>query len=461
MAEMAFKGLQAALLARHTNTLHGFNALTDGSYLILGILTWTKLETQPLSATASSDLGVALLRGKLSNESRRMLQLAVDNKFDFVSMSYGGECLQLPVDIRHLAGDAIDTARRLGYHVRLQTKLRSFYPTHSVDVEPFSKEQSERSFLRGYKEDLALPTRINQQRLLDSTYQDKAWYLGDQRLWCSTEGREFARMIAKQFPGEVDEKTPLQLLDQPLANQPPCDYDFPVPQRPATATSPAAPTSTASSASTAPTSNAAAAAASTSTASTSTTAAPAPASTAVSASTASTSNGAAPVPAPASAAASGSTASTPCSTTNAATPALYVAAADGKAALASPDTSALCKTLRAASASALANPSAIRAVGSSMLAATATTSVPATASHGPDAETSRAVSAHTPLLLPASKTQPEAPKLCEVCMDAPVETMVLPCEHYVVCRACSDKLRATPDAHVCIQCRRGITQVVS
>jgi len=51
--------------------------------------------------------------------------------------------------------------------------------------------------------------------------------------------------------------------------------------------------------------------------------------------------------------------------------------------------------------------------------------------------------------------------VCIICMDAPPETMVLPCRHVTVCRECSLQLVDTPDRYVCCQCRRTITGIVN
>lgn len=67
---------------------------------------------------------------------------------------------------------------------------------------------------------------------------------------------------------------------------------------------------------------------------------------------------------------------------------------------------------------------------------------------------------------PAEPTQPDQParaeanRECMICLDAHPNTLVLPCQHVVVCVACSDKLADTPDAHTCVQCRRPITSVL-
>jgi hypothetical protein len=55
----------------------------------------------------------------------------------------------------------------------------------------------------------------------------------------------------------------------------------------------------------------------------------------------------------------------------------------------------------------------------------------------------------------------EEPVTCIVCMEKPADTLVLPCNHQVACRACSDRLKSTPNAHKCILCRQSITSVVT
>lgn len=51
-------------------------------------------------------------------------------------------------------------------------------------------------------------------------------------------------------------------------------------------------------------------------------------------------------------------------------------------------------------------------------------------------------------------------KVCMICMDAYPDTMVLPCEHQVVCRECSEGLRRTNDRRTCVRCRRVISMVL-
>jgi hypothetical protein len=49
---------------------------------------------------------------------------------------------------------------------------------------------------------------------------------------------------------------------------------------------------------------------------------------------------------------------------------------------------------------------------------------------------------------------------CMICFDRPPNTMVLPCEHCVVCKECSIGLKNTNDHHTCVRCRRRITHIL-
>lgn len=51
-------------------------------------------------------------------------------------------------------------------------------------------------------------------------------------------------------------------------------------------------------------------------------------------------------------------------------------------------------------------------------------------------------------------------EVCMVCLDKIADTMVLPCEHNVVCRTCSLELKKTNNAAKCIKCRRAIEHVL-
>jgi hypothetical protein len=59
----------------------------------------------------------------------------------------------------------------------------------------------------------------------------------------------------------------------------------------------------------------------------------------------------------------------------------------------------------------------------------------------------------------AKKSRMEA-KLCIVCDERPVSTMVLPCQDAVACSICSDQLQQTNNAKLCIWCRGQITDVL-
>lgn len=48
---------------------------------------------------------------------------------------------------------------------------------------------------------------------------------------------------------------------------------------------------------------------------------------------------------------------------------------------------------------------------------------------------------------------------CLVCFERKATSLVLPCEHRVVCDECSKKLRATNDNKICLKCRCPITHV--
>lgn len=50
---------------------------------------------------------------------------------------------------------------------------------------------------------------------------------------------------------------------------------------------------------------------------------------------------------------------------------------------------------------------------------------------------------------------------CTICNDRDADTMVLPCQHVVVCRVCSAKLQNTADRKTCVQCRQPIESVLS
>jgi len=52
-------------------------------------------------------------------------------------------------------------------------------------------------------------------------------------------------------------------------------------------------------------------------------------------------------------------------------------------------------------------------------------------------------------------------EVCMICLDHVPDTMVLPCEHRVVCETCSEGLKNTNDARICVKCRQPITKVIT
>ncbi len=79
-----------------------------------------------------------------------------------------------------------------------------------------------------------------------------------------------------------------------------------------------------------------------------------------------------------------------------------------------------------------------------------------------------------PVLLPVAAEDPSGSQpavvvpaavdedvICVVCLEKPADTLVLPCQHQVCCKACSDKLKTTPNAHICVVCRQPITDVLA
>lgn len=70
------------------------------------------------------------------------------------------------------------------------------------------------------------------------------------------------------------------------------------------------------------------------------------------------------------------------------------------------------------------------------------------------------VATDEPTEIPVDSASPDA-LLCYVCLDAPPETVVLPCGHFVVCNKCSEALKNTADARVCVRCRRPIETILS
>lgn len=55
--------------------------------------------------------------------------------------------------------------------------------------------------------------------------------------------------------------------------------------------------------------------------------------------------------------------------------------------------------------------------------------------------------------------EPNEPDECSICLDRKANTLVMPCEHSVVCETCSKDLKNTNDRSVCCHCRNPIDAV--
>jgi hypothetical protein len=87
---------------------------------------------------------------------------------------------------------------------------------------------------------------------------------------------------------------------------------------------------------------------------------------------------------------------------------------------------------------------------------------PSSSDEEADVEQLDDVPAPPPMIIVAPVPSPGEPAVvCVVCLDKQADTLVLPCQHQVCCRACSDKLKTTADAYLCIVCRQPITEVLA
>jgi hypothetical protein len=79
-----------------------------------------------------------------------------------------------------------------------------------------------------------------------------------------------------------------------------------------------------------------------------------------------------------------------------------------------------------------------------------------------ESETDTTNSKYARIVIPddSSSSSSSEENICMICLAAAPNTLVLPCQHRVVCRTCSEGLRATPDNRVCVRCRRPITNVI-
>jgi hypothetical protein len=210
--DVEIKGEKGALYVRSLNTLHGFNCFTDGDELILGVLRGSYKDP---------------VDGWSSVHSELLSVLGNPNEFKgykFISGSYGGDCLSLPLSLRHRAGAVIDTVRKLGYGVKLQTRLPMFYSAESWQTVPFSKENTEKLAVVEFQQ-----AKTFGQKVMHVAYEPYASLWHDERLWCTQEGKQTALEIAKLLPNAVEKnRTPIFLRDNLLdPSKPTADYDFP------------------------------------------------------------------------------------------------------------------------------------------------------------------------------------------------------------------------------------------
>ncbi len=60
------------------------------------------------------------------------------------------------------------------------------------------------------------------------------------------------------------------------------------------------------------------------------------------------------------------------------------------------------------------------------------------------------------IVIESSEETEEEKTLCVICYEKQADTMVLPCEHNVVCKICALKLEKTKNSNVCVICQRPI-----
>jgi hypothetical protein len=312
--------IKKALDVRSSNTLHGINPHTTGAHIIG--LVW--VHVSPPNEQGSRARELNWRSGERDQYEQRILDITGIHEAGVIEIasSYGGDFLKVKLSHRRHIPAIINAALQAGMCIQMQTHLQSYYTPADA---PFSLEQSEQLALR------SLSQTFNEfPRLLES----KVWHLGDERLWKTDEGREFARRLKAHFPMQAREaEEPLFLLPSPL-DDPVLDYPIIEPAIPAAAISRQPPTLEAHI-----------------------------------------------IPAPQSSA----------SATNPLEPA------------------------------------------------------------------SRAESPTPPSATPIESSVAET---CMICLDALADTMVLPCNHVVVCQNCSMGLRTTHDNKICVRCRRPIDIVM-
>jgi hypothetical protein len=213
--------IKRALDVRSSNTLHGINPHTTGGHIIG--LVW--VYRSPPDKWGSRARELNWRAGERDQYEQRILDITGIHEPGVIeiSSSYGGDFLKVNLSHRRRIPEIINAALQAGLCLKMQTRLQSYYTPADA---PFSLEQSEHLALQRLTQ-----TFHDFPRILESD----VWYLGDERLWKTEAGREFARRLKAQFPiqaREADE--PMFLLPSPL-DDPAIDYPLVEPALPSSA----------------------------------------------------------------------------------------------------------------------------------------------------------------------------------------------------------------------------------
>lgn len=151
-----------------SNTLHGFNSLTDDGTLIIGTLE----EEKGLKE------GLKVLISKLVPDANDKLDLA------YIDSSYAGDCLHVHSKIYQHIPAIIDFVRKWTW-IKLQTRLCVVYKKieEGKPYVPFSVENSEKLIIPYIRRE-----------------EDNVYLYGNPDLWCTPEGKKLARELQDKFP---------------------------------------------------------------------------------------------------------------------------------------------------------------------------------------------------------------------------------------------------------------------
>lgn len=207
------QSIETALNCRYFNTLHGFNSWNGGGHIILGIITWSNY-VDPTNQIKWGKLPEP--EAETVNEWFREAFPSLQT-FACVGYAMGRDFIKWPIAHRDAAGLAIEFIRSKGYRIQLQTKLMVEFASKQDPTDfsyiPFSKEAAER-----------LVVRDNMPYLKKGwfhIYQSQSDVMSDERLWCTAEGKAFARLLHAHF------KRTLSALVLPDTGLVECSYDFP------------------------------------------------------------------------------------------------------------------------------------------------------------------------------------------------------------------------------------------